>query len=253
MSARAGWRLAVGTLTVLSSGSVDPSPAAARWMVGLAPVAVLPLALGASALSAAGATLGAPQLVTGLLVVAWLALMTRGMHVDAVADVADGTAAGWDAERARAVLKRGDIGPIGVVALLIVLGLQAASIGAVAATPWGWVLVGTLVAASRWLIAPVCVQVPAMPGSSLGAVYANAVPGWHAVLWSLAGVEVVTAAVIGTGSAWWWGPLAWVPAVGLATALRAHAVRTFHGINGDVLGTAIELGLTLGLVVLACR
>jgi len=251
VTARAGWRLALGTLTVLPSGPVEPSRGAARWMVALAPVAVLPVALGAAGLTALGGALHAP--VTGLAVVAWLALMTRGMHLDAVADVVDGSAAGWSPERARAVLKRGDIGPMGVVGLIIVLGLQAASIGAIAGGPRGWLLVGVLVAVSRWLIAPVCVRAPAMPGSSLGAVHAGAVPAWQATLWSLLGVAATTGAVIATGAPWWWGPAAWIPAIGLVIWLRAHARRTFEGINGDVLGAAIELGLTAGLVVLGCR
>ncbi|MDO5682095.1 MAG: adenosylcobinamide-GDP ribazoletransferase, partial [Propionibacteriaceae bacterium] len=170
MSLRSGWRLAIGTLTILPSGPVDPSASAARWLVALAPIAVLPLAVGAAAVSAAGTVVGAPGLVTGLLVVGLLAILTRGMHLDAVADVADGTGAGWDPERARAVMKRGDIGPMGVIALIVVLGLQAASIAAVTATPNGWLLIGIVVAASRWLLAPVCAGVPAMPGSSLGAV-----------------------------------------------------------------------------------
>lgn len=249
---RAGWRLALGTLTILPSGPVEPSAPAARRMVALAPVAVLPLAAGAAAIGALGGILRPPAPVTGLLVVAWLAFMTRGMHLDAVADVADGTAAGWNPARAREVLKRGDIGPMGVVALVVVLGLQAASIGAIAAGPRGWLVIAALVAVSRWLLAPVCVDVPAMPGSSLGAAYARAVPVWEAALWSLGGLAAVTMTLVTAGSPWWLGPVVWLPAVGVAVGLRAHARRTFQGINGDILGAAIELGLTVGLVVLAC-
>lgn len=253
MSARAGWRLALGTLTILPSGPVDPTPATARWMVALAPLAVLPLALGAAGLTALGTVVGAPPLIIGLLVIAWLALMTRGMHLDAVADVADGTAAGWDPERARAVLKKGDIGPMGVLALILVLGLQAVSIGTLADTPRGWLLVGITIVASRWLLAPPCVGVPAMPGSTLGVVFARAVPASQALIWSLLGTAAVTLATVLAGSPWWLGLAAWVPAVGAVIGLRAHARRTFQGINGDILGAAIELGLTMGLVVLACR
>lgn len=253
MSLRSGWRLAIGTLTILPSGPVDPSASAARWLVALAPIAVLPLAVGAAAVSAAGTVVGAPGLVTGLLVVGLLAILTRGMHLDAVADVADGTGAGWDPERARAVMKRGDIGPMGVIALIVVLGLQAASIAAVTATPNGWLLIGIVVAASRWLLAPVCAGVPAMPGSSLGAVFAGAVPAWQATVVLVLGGLAVTGAAVAAGADWWWGPAAWLPAVAVVLMLRAHAQRTFEGINGDVLGAAIELGLTVGLVVLACR
>lgn len=248
-----GWRLALGTLTVVPSGPVDPSPAAARVMVALAPAAVLPLAAGAAGFAAAGDALNAPALVIGLVVAAWLAATTRAMHLDAVADVADGFAAGWNPERARAVLRRGDVGPAGVVVLVFVLGLQGASLGALAERPAGWLIIGVAVAVSRWGMAPVCAGPPAMPGSRLGRVYAGALPWWQATAWPVLGGALLTAAVMVAGSPWWWGVIAAGVAASGVLALRAVARRTFEGMNGDVLGASIELGLTAMLVVLACR
>ena len=62
--------------------------------------------------------------------VATLALTTRALHLDGLADTFDGLGAAGSTERALAIMKRGDIGPMGAVALIVVLGVTA-----IAATP----------------------------------------------------------------------------------------------------------------------
>ncbi|OYN97415.1 adenosylcobinamide-GDP ribazoletransferase [Enemella evansiae] len=244
-----GWRWAVGTLTVLPSGRFETGPAAARVMVAVAPLAVLPLALVAAIITQAGNLWGSPDLLTGLLVIGWLALATRAMHVDGLADVADGFGAGWSPERAREVLKRGDIGPMGIIALIVLLGLQAVAIGALAEQPHGWALVGGSVLLSRWAIAICCrAGIPAMPGSQLGRALAGQVPGWLA--WSCAAATVAGATLL----AWWAGLTPWrgaqvgLTAVMVANWLVTRARRVFGGINGDVMGAAIEVSLTMLLI-----
>lgn len=251
MSALAGWRLALGTLTIIPAGAVTPTSAAVRWFVALGPLAVVPLAAGAAAISAAGGRIGLPALVTGLLAVGSLAVGTRAMHLDAVADVADALGGGWTSERARAILKSGDVGPMGVVALILVIGLQAASIGAMASLEHGWALVGAAVALSRWFLGPVCWGVPAMPGSSLGAVFARALPWWQAWLWPVLAVGALAGGASVTGRPWWLGVLAGGLALGLTLAVRERTRRRFGGMNGDVLGASIEAAATVLLVVLA--
>ena len=86
-----GLRLAVSWLTVLPVpvvGTVDRD--AARRALQWAPLVGLLLGLLAAGVLAGLGRLGAPPLLAGLLVVAVLALATRGMHLDGLADTADG-------------------------------------------------------------------------------------------------------------------------------------------------------------------
>src|SRR5579885_3498032 len=105
----------VGTLTMVPVGGVEPpSRRSAAWAMTLAPVAVLPLATAAGAIAGLGGLAHLPTLVIAGLVLMTLGLGSRAMHLDGLADTVDGIGAGWSRERALAVLKRGDVGPMGV-------------------------------------------------------------------------------------------------------------------------------------------
>src|SRR6185436_3831915 len=123
-------RLSVGTLTIVPSGTIPEIDrrTAARAMI-IAPLAVLPLAVVSAAIGWIGQAAGLPRLAAGLLVVGALALGSRALHLDGLADTVDGLGSGWDTARALEIMRQGDVGPMGVVALVIILGLQAASIG----------------------------------------------------------------------------------------------------------------------------
>ena len=129
-----GLALALSWLTVLPvrAGAPDARTAAAalRWaplvggLVGAATGAVL---VGLVAL-------GVPGAVAGLLAVGFAGLATRGMHLDGLADTADGLGCYGPPERALAVMRDGGAGPFAVVTLLVVVGAQAAAL-ATLATP----------------------------------------------------------------------------------------------------------------------
>ena len=245
----AALRLAVGTLTVLPTGAVHVDRATARGAMLLAPVAVLPLALPAAVVGGAGAALALPGPAVGLLVVAVLALGSRALHLDGLADTVDGLGAGWDRERALAVMRRGDVGPMGVVALVLVLGLQAVAVGAVVT---GWASAGglvVLVCCSRAALAVACrTGVPAARPTGLGAAVAGTVPVVAAVAtwvvvgallaltWALLGGSVVGALVSA------------LLALVAALALVGWCWRRLGGVTGDALGAVVEVTLTVLLL-----
>jgi adenosylcobinamide-GDP ribazoletransferase len=245
-------RLAVGTLTVLPAGAVSVDRGTARGAMLLAPLAVLPLGLLAAALAAAGAVLSWPGLVVGLVCLSGLALGTRGLHLDGLADTVDGLGTGWDRERALEVMRRGDVGPMGAVALVLVLGVQGAAVGALVHSWASALALGVLVCCSRAVLVVVCHQgVPAARPSGLGAAVAGSVPPAAAAAVQLGVAAVLSLLWEGRGGVWWAGLLTALATAAAGVLLVGWCVRRLGGVTGDVMGAAVEVALTV-LLLGAC-
>ncbi|EFQ83294.1 cobalamin-5-phosphate synthase [Aeromicrobium marinum DSM 15272] len=247
-----GWRFAVGTLT---AWSVRAPSRIDRDVVGLglvlAPLAVLPLGVAVAALLWAGREAGLAPVGVAAAAVGALALGSRALHLDGLADTADGLTASYDRERALAVMRTGDVGPAGVVAIVVVLAVQVGALASLVGTTHGWWLAGTAVVASRATVAVVCTAgIPAARPEGLGATVAGSVPRPVAVALVVAAASVLGAAAAAAGLDWWRGPVALVAAVAAVAVLVRRCVRRIGGISGDVLGAGIEVGLAVLLLAL---
>ena len=238
-----GLATAFSLLTVLPVrvATVDRGTAAAalRW----APVVGLLLGAAAGGLVVGLTALGLPALVIGLLAVGALALATRGMHLDGLADTADGLGCYGPPERALAVLRDGGAGPFAVVTLVVMLGVQAASLGGlgITAVPAAALALATGRATFAWS----CRRgVPPARPDGLGALVAGSQPAWVAPLWWLV-LAAASVPVLG-----WRGPVGVALAAAVAVGLAWHTARRFGGVTGDALGAASELATTAVLVVL---
>jgi adenosylcobinamide-GDP ribazoletransferase len=242
--------LAVGTLTALPV----PAPRAVNSRVAgramlLAPIAVLPLAVLVGGLAAAGEALGLPSLLTALLCVGAGALGTRGLHWDGLADTADGLSSSYDRDRALEVMRSGDIGPSGVVAVVLVLGGQAAALAGAIAAGHGPFAAVVGVLAGRMVLALCCVRgIPAARSGGLGATVAGTVGRSAATAALVVGVGLVAAGSLVVALPAWRAALAVAVGVLGAALLLARCVRRLGGVTGDVLGACVEIA-TLGTLV----
>ncbi|QCQ91548.1 adenosylcobinamide-GDP ribazoletransferase [Rhodococcus sp. SGAir0479] len=237
-NAVAGWALAFSWLTVLPvRGPADIGRPEGRRAIGAAPV--VGAALGAVAAGLLWVLLwaGLDPALSGLLTVGALALLTRGMHVDGLADTADGLGCYGPPERAREVMRSGGAGPFGVAALVVTIGVEAVALGALGAHG-AWLAAVTAIASGRVAVVFACRRgVPASGTRGFGALVADSQPLWAAAAWAL---PLVAAALWAVPGRWWQGPVVIAVALAGAALLVRHCVRRFDGVNGDVLGAALE-------------
>ncbi len=234
-----------------------PVPArAARSTRGVLPWAPLVgLVLGGVATGAA--VLGArwiSALGGAVLAVTVLALLTRGLHLDGLADTADGLGPLRDRPRALEVMRAGDVGPFGVATLVLTLLLQVACAAALLTADGGWVAVWTAVVVGR--LAMVRTGLPGVgvaAGSSLGAAVAGTVSrGWLAA-WLVGFLAVATAGAWLVGSPVDALRLGGAALAGLLAAevLHRRAAARLGGTTGDVMGAMGEVATTAHLLVAA--
>ena len=216
--------------------------------MSLAPAigAVLGLVLGGLVLALQA--LGSPPLVTGLLAIAALAGLTRGLHLDGLADTIDGLGSYQSRDRALAIMKSPEVGPFGVVGLILTITIPAACIASMWSRPW-WSVLSALAAAcacGRLAAAFACRrEIPAAAPTGLGAMVAGSV---GAVELAYGLVATAALALLAVPGRLWQGPLAVLVALGLTVAFVWHVQRRLGGITGDVLGACVEIATAATLI-----
>src|SRR5258707_6558059 len=178
-----GLRLAVTLLTAIPLNNTrgsEPAPSrrAAAAAMTWAPVVGLLLGAAAAAVLELAARWGRTgPLLAAVLAVAALAVLAGGLHRDGLADLADGLGSRRPADQALAIMKRSDIGPFGVVTLVLTLGVQVAALARAQELGRGALAVIAAVVAGRLSLTWACRRGgPAAPGTGLGAPVAGAGP-----------------------------------------------------------------------------
>jgi adenosylcobinamide-GDP ribazoletransferase len=244
-------RLAFGLLTAVPVGRLpEVSRRSAGAAILLAPLTTLPVLCALAGGHLLVALLGTPPLVVAVVVLVCEALLSRAMHLDGLADTADGLSAGYDAESSLRAMKASDVGPSGVAAVVLALLLQAACLSALLPNAAGAVWAGVAWVTSRQVLAWASRRgVPAAQRTGLGAMVAGTVPAPAAV----GGTATVAAA--GCAATWAVGgpvgvaPVMVVVAVLCSLAMVQRATKRLGGVSGDVFGAVVEVGLGAGLLV----
>ncbi|MFJ3188202.1 adenosylcobinamide-GDP ribazoletransferase [Streptomyces halstedii] len=249
-----GVRFAFGTLTVLPVRVSRWDRGTARAGMLCAPLAGLVVGLLAAVPGALLSLAGAGPLLAAVASAALPAALTRGLHLDGLADTADGLGSGKPAEDALRIMKQSDIGPFGVITLLFVLLAQVAALFELYGRGWAHGALGALTAATAARLALTLASrssVPAARPEGLGAAVAGTVPAGAAAAVAavvVAGCAAAGAATGGYGAARY--ALAVLAGLAAAQLLLRHCVRRFGGVTGDVFGALEETAATAVLVVL---
>jgi adenosylcobinamide-GDP ribazoletransferase len=185
-----------------------------------------------------------PPLVSAVLLVGLGAWLTRGLHLDGLADLLDGLGGGQTPERRLAIMKDSAIGAFGVIGLVLLLVLKVACLASLLANgeePFFFVLFAAPVAA-RW----------AMATLACGVQYPRASGTGHAFVGKVGPKELALGGLLLAPFIWWnWsvGLIILGAAMLPALWLRFKATKVLGGITGDVLGASCELGEACGLLV----
>jgi adenosylcobinamide-GDP ribazoletransferase len=199
------------------------------------------------AIAAASAHVLAPRLPSFLcasLVVALLALLTGALHLDGLADMADGFGGGRTRDDVLRIMRDHAIGTYGAAALALDLIAKVAAISALLAAGVAvrWLVLAPALA--RWTpVALACFLPYARPEGGLGATVTK-----HR---SVGGLVVATAmaAVLAIGALGARGAIAFAAVLAFAAVHGAACRRRIGGLTGDTLGAGIEMAEALVLVL----
>jgi adenosylcobinamide-GDP ribazoletransferase len=185
-----------------------------------------------------------PALLVAVLVTITEAVLTGALHMDGLADTADGFGGGKTREDILRIMRDPSIGSYGAVALVLLVVFKIAAIAALLgrrAAPLYLVLAAAL---GRWTAAPLSRFLPYARPSQAAPVFVGNVELIWSTLFAVA-IVTVAATVIGGRQA-----LSCFAAAGAATAgFGAFCHRKIGGITGDTLGAAIEISECLVLLV----
>jgi adenosylcobinamide-GDP ribazoletransferase len=180
--------------------------------------------------------------LSSVLLVALLALLTGGLHLDGLGDTFDGLGAGTDRERALRIMDDSHSGAYGLIAIVLVLFLKIHAIEGIGVDRSRALLAAPLL--GRWAMVLLGYRSRAAK-AGLGSTFMEHLSTKHFFLATFITLVLVAAILHGAGVA----VMLWVAILTLASKNYFH--RRLGGVTGDTFGAVGELSETSVLVFLA--
>jgi adenosylcobinamide-GDP ribazoletransferase len=232
---------AIRLLTVIPIGSGASSQRAVALSPAFFPVVGTVIGL-ATAGAYAGASEFLPSPVAAAIAVLVAIALTGAIHIDGLADTADGLFGGRTRERRLEIMADPRVGTFGISAIGIALLIRWAAIGSLEpGAEWSVLVVAA--AMSRTVVLGVMAGFPYARPEGIGEGYSGNRP---VIL--VAGIATAVGVALLFG-----GPaslLALLPAALVGLAVAVYARRLIGGVTGDIYGAVIELAELAALLTL---
>lgn len=183
-----------------------------------------------------------PRSVADFILIAALALITGGLHLDGLADTFDGLYGGKTREEALAIMKDSRVGAIGVVSLIVVIILKYIILLSVPAGLKYTALV-VMPALSRWsMVLAASLSGYARPTGGTGRDFIETVSPMSLL------IATAFALITGIGGLEWKGGLIilWIGGLTIMWVIYFH--RRLGGVTGDTLGAINEVNEAMVLL-----
>lgn len=216
-----------------------PLPMACPWHAGtcrwaLRSYPLVGMLIGGALAALAGLGEGLPTALLALVLLSLWVALTGGLHLDGVMDLADALGSNAPLEKRWAIMKESQVGSFAILALVFLLAWKGMLI---------WALLEAGVSPWLWVALPALARFGALALLRLAPLARREGLAWswrqHLMRRDLALALLPLLIVFGflPGGAWLLGALClFLFLYGLAM------VRAFTGINGDIVGAAIEGG-----------
>ena len=185
-----------------------------------------------------------PVPVVTVLDLTFLAVASGGLHLDGLADAADGLLSHGDRETRLAAMRDSRTGAFGVAAVGLVLLLEFSGLSSIAVVDRAVAIIGS-VALSRWAMSLAVWSFPAARNDGLGAAFARQVTVLDVAMAS-AVIGVLAGALFALAAA----AVVLLLAAAIAMMVGSFSRARVGGLTGDVYGAIGELVLACELTAL---
>lgn len=178
------------------------------------------------------------------LVIGLLAFLTRGLHLDGLADTMDGLASGGGKEKILEVMRDSRIGAFGVISLILLLGAKYFALDQIsnASIPFTLILMAV---SGRSSMVLVCYRSPyARSADGLGKPFTEHL-GVREVTIALISAFAISLLTMGVK-----GILVFFGICLFSMGYRFFFIKKLEGVTGDILGGANELAELLSLLLI---
>ena len=187
----------------------------------------------------------APPLLLATWMTALLAGLTRALHMDGLADLADGLGGGYTPERRLEIMKDSRIGAFGALALMLALLFKASALQTLI-MHHAWQPLLLVPALSRTGMVLAAYKSPKARQGGLGKLFLQGMRSRD--LYTACGLSLA----LGLSLTPFFFPVYALLTLLMVAALRRLARKTLGGITGDVLGATNELVEVLLFSAAAC-